>query len=332
MSEAIRDEVGRASFGLVLFWGDPSGPHERTIDWVLKKISAQLRGYCIETAGQSNTELETSSGTSGNESVPRLFEEVRRWAQAGHNAIGCKIWHSDDAGFSVLILVQEQERTDFDHATEAISYYHPQHPSGTIRATRMVTQNKEPDASFLDSRRVIMTAVEVAWRNESLSKLLDELHRWSQSGRNGIGFKLWLSKVAGASILSRSVVIECHTPAVVLPAAWFCLDSGFEELSERPPRPVIWSLSELALLLPILKTEDDAEGLPAEEANPVLDELEANRQRMEFLYAQAEVDDLVVAEGLAEEVREELLQPLRDRLALKRRRWERVDMARRLGP
>lgn len=44
MSEALRPEVGRESFGLVVFWGDPSGPHEQSIAWLRKKLSTQLNG------------------------------------------------------------------------------------------------------------------------------------------------------------------------------------------------------------------------------------------------------------------------------------------------
>jgi hypothetical protein len=36
--------------------------------------------------------------------------------------------------------------------------------------------------------------------NESVPRLLDECHRWFQSGRNAIGFKLW-SDDSGSSIL-----------------------------------------------------------------------------------------------------------------------------------
>lgn len=41
-----------------------------------------------------------------NENVARLIEEVHRWAEAGYNAIGCKIWGSTSAGISILVLAR----------------------------------------------------------------------------------------------------------------------------------------------------------------------------------------------------------------------------------
>jgi hypothetical protein len=44
MDDAVEVKEGRGAFGLVLFWGDPSGTHDKAISWLTNKVRDQLYG------------------------------------------------------------------------------------------------------------------------------------------------------------------------------------------------------------------------------------------------------------------------------------------------
>lgn len=212
---------------------------------------------------------------------------------------------------------------------------------------------KEADESYMDPSMEIFTTLEVAWGNESVTHLLAVVNKWAQSDRNAIGVKVWRSSSsdAGASILvltqarkltkvhvwrygseAQEAVLPNHSghsvaiverpgPAAVVPGEWFCLTATTATGEDVPPPPVVWSLSELALEVeswyragPIMRVGRGSG------AQRITREERISHAQRRVACAQAEVDDIRSAEGIAEELRVRLLEERERRLAFYRRR------------
>lgn len=188
-----------------------------------------------------------------------------------------------------------------------------------------------------------MTVVEVAWSNENVAKLIEEVHRWAEAGRNAIGCKLWSSDSVGISILvvarardsdriqvwrfgeqakqtfvrqskNGGDVVEYHGPAAILPGHWFCTRSRCRETRGIPPPPVVFPLSELALEMAENVAMVEAHRRSSTDADAFHEEMGATYYERESRFAQAEIDDLTLVEGISEELRDRLLDKARETL------------------
>lgn len=214
--------------------------------------------------------------------------------------------------------------------------------AGTSRAPRYVSLGKQPDVSY-NGR----TAIEVAWQNENVAILLDEVQAWAHSGRNTIGAKLWFEPAVCASVLvlaqssmssevrvwrfgpsartalvyrterSNINIVECAGPAAVFPGEWFCTSRRTRGL---PPPAVVWSLTELGLQMADFTAHEAmdraADAGNHSEAQRIHAELMASEGQHDVDFARAELEDIRQAVGIQEELRERLLAEKEDELAL----------------
>jgi hypothetical protein len=204
---------------------------------------------------------------------------------------------------------------------------------------------KEPDDCYLGSHRLVSTTVEVAWGNETMEQLLAEVNRWAESGRNAIGLKVWHSSDEGASILvllqaedssdvqvwrygqkaedslelcgarnTALALVERSGPAAIVPGDWFTIFGATEQTFGVDPPPVIWSLSQLAALIEEMvadRVEDEATGI---ERQRILAAREADAMQREARLTQREINDIRCADGISDQVREQLLREREEEL------------------